>query len=153
MRGAARRPSGGGRGSAASFYIGTARTEPGNGATHAGRETSASSTACSEPGEVELLSCSLEALFKSVFNELVFLGHHSRDEAGPEGDGASKSRRQRGLEAEIWGRARERARCNGRGREEPLTTQLHKKLGSGSWFLSDDAVLKPHVVGAVADDP
>jgi hypothetical protein len=80
----------------ASFYRGTARTEPGNSATHT----------CSEPGEVELLSCSLEALFKSVSNELVFLGHHGRDEAGPEGDGASKSRRQRGLKAEIWGRAR-----------------------------------------------
>lgn len=95
----------------------------------------------------------IEALFKSVSNELVFLGHHGRDEAGPEGDGASKSRRQRGLKAEIWGRARERARCDGRGREEPLTTRLHKKLGSGSWFLSDDAVLKPHVVRAVADCP
>jgi hypothetical protein len=68
--------------------------------THAGRETSASSTACSETGEVKLLS-----------NELGFLGHHGCDEARPEGegDGASKSRRQRGLEAEIRGRAR--ARC------------------------------------------
>jgi hypothetical protein len=48
-----------------------------------------------------------------------------------------------------------RPRCDGRGREEPLTTLLHKKLMSGSWFLSDDAVLilKPHVVQAVADGP
>jgi hypothetical protein len=70
---------------------------------HAGRETSASSTTCSEPGEVELLSCSLEALFKSVSNELGFLGNHGHGEAGPEGegDGASKSRRQRASRSEV----------------------------------------------------
>jgi hypothetical protein len=68
--------------------------EPGNDVTHAGRETSASPTACSEPGKIELLSCSLEALFKSASNELGFLGHHGHDEVGPEGEGdwVSKSR-------------------------------------------------------------
>jgi hypothetical protein len=73
--------------------------EPGNDATHAGRETSASSTACLEPGEVEILSCSLEALFKSVSNKLMFLGHHDRDEAGRR---ERETGRASGSDSEDW---------------------------------------------------
>jgi hypothetical protein len=39
----------------------------------------------------------------------------------------------------------------GRKGEEPLTTGLHKKLGSRSSSLLSDAVLMSHVVRAVED--